>query len=102
MFQVTNIVLKIELIMVPCEFRPNQMFDETKHIVDEVAKEYLAKASSDVHHLVPVAVAGDGNCLYGSILVLMNNPEITARELRGILICISIASNILVSLQFFF
>ena len=69
--------------MVPCEFRPNQTFDEGQHIVDIVAKQYLEKATSDVHHLVPVKVGANGNCLYNSIILLMNNPVVTTSELRG-------------------
>ncbi|CAF4749070.1 unnamed protein product [Rotaria sp. Silwood1] len=74
----------MESIMMPLQFHPIQVFDETKHIVDMVAKEYLQKATDDTHHLVPVNVLGDGNCLYHSIVVLMNNPLVTASELRGI------------------
>ena len=48
------------------------------------AKEYLQKATADVHHLVPVDVMADGNCLYHSIVLLMNDSSITANELRGI------------------
>ncbi|CAF4377417.1 unnamed protein product, partial [Rotaria sordida] len=68
--------------MVPYEFRPNQIFDERKHIIDAVAKKYLEQATSDVHHLVPVKVTANGNCLYYSILVLMNNPAVATSELR--------------------
>ena len=82
--------MKIESIMAPYEFRPNQIFNERKHMVDVVAKQYLEKATSDVHHLVPVKVSGNGNCLYNSILLLMNNPAVTASELRGIYIYLSI------------
>jgi len=82
-----RIFLKIESIMVSLEFRPEQTFDAKKHIVDLVAKQYLEKASSDVHHLVPVAVNSDGNCLYNSIVLLMNNRAVTANELRGMPIC---------------
>ena len=68
----------------PLQFEPDLVFDETKHLVDVVAKAYLKKIADDVHHLIPVEVAGDGNCLYNSILLLMNNIMITASELRGI------------------
>ena len=68
----------------PLQFHPNQVFDETKHIVDAVAKEYLQKATVDTHHLVSVDVPGDGNCLYHSIVLLTNNPLVTASEIRGI------------------
>ena len=68
----------------PLQFEPNLVFDERKHLVDVVAKAYLKKVTDDVHHLIPVEVAGDGNCLYNSILLLMNNIMITASELRGI------------------
>ena len=74
--------------MTPLQFHPIQVFDETKHTVDVVAKEYLQKATDDMHNLVPVDVLGDGNCLYSSIVVLMNNPLVTASELRGIIFCL--------------
>jgi hypothetical protein len=70
--------------MIPLQFHPIQVFDETKHVVDVVAKEYLEKATGDIHHLVPVDVIADGNCLYHSIVLLMNNSTVTASELRGI------------------
>jgi hypothetical protein len=69
--------------MIPLEFHPTNVFDETKHVVDVVAKEYLGKATGDVHHLVPAKVIADGNCLYHSIVLLMNNPAVTTSELRG-------------------
>ncbi len=69
--------------MTPILFHPIQVFDETKHEADIVAKEYLRKATDDVRHLVPVNVNNDGNCLYHSMVLLINNPSITASELRG-------------------
>jgi hypothetical protein len=72
--------------MTPISFHPIQVFDETKHEVDVVAKEYLRKATDDVRHLIPVNVDNDGNCLYHSMVLLMNNPSITASELRGMYI----------------
>ena len=69
--------------MTPIQFHPNQVFDESKHIVDAIAKKYLEKATDDVQNLVPVEVIADGNCLYYSILVLMNNSAVTPDELRG-------------------
>ncbi|CAF1331055.1 unnamed protein product [Adineta steineri] len=68
--------------MVPYEFRPNQVFDPKKHILDVVAMQYLEQATSDVHHLVPADVIADGNCLYHSVVLLMNNPAVTSSELR--------------------
>ena len=76
--------------MIPFQFHPIQVFDETKHVVDMIAKEYLEKATGDIHHLVPVDVIGDGNCLYHSIVLLMNNPSVTTNELRGIKIHFSL------------
>lgn len=70
--------------MVPFQFHPIQVFDVTKHVIDAIAKEYLKKATGDIHHLVPVEVSADGNCLYHSIVLLMNNPSVTTSELRGI------------------
>ncbi|CAF4684330.1 unnamed protein product [Rotaria sp. Silwood2] len=75
-------IKQMESIMMPLQFHPIQVFDETKHTADTVAKEYLQKATEDTHHLVSVNVLGDGNCLYQSIVVLMNNPLVTASELR--------------------
>ena len=69
--------------MIPILFNPDQVFDERKYLVDAVAKTYLRKAIYDVQHLIPVKVVGDGNCLYNSILLLMNNPMMTTSELRG-------------------
>ncbi len=76
--------MKIESITALDEFRPNQVFDEKKHRVDVVAKQYLQQAASDVRHVVPVKTTADGNCLYDSIRLLMNNPAVTTSELRGI------------------
>lgn len=69
--------------MVPIPFHPVQAFNQTKHTVDLVAKRYLCKASDDVHHLLPVDVSSDGNCLYHSIGIFMNNSTVTTDELRG-------------------
>jgi hypothetical protein len=75
--------------MIPLQFHPTQVFDETKHVVDVVAKEYLKKATDDMHHLIPVDVPADGNCLYHSMVLLMNDPSVTTNELRGIQIYFS-------------
>ncbi|CAF3989736.1 unnamed protein product [Rotaria sp. Silwood1] len=69
-------------ILMPLQFRPTQVFDETKHVVDMVAKKYLEKATDDVYHLVPIEVIADGNCLYHFIVLLMNNLAVTTSELR--------------------
>ena len=76
-------------MMTPIQFHPNQVFDDIKHVVDVIAKKYLEKATGDVHNLVPVEVIADGNCLYHSIVLLMNNPVVTTSELRGIQISLS-------------
>jgi len=78
--------------MTPISFHPIQVFDETKHEVDVVAKEYLRKATDDVRHLIPINVGNDGNCLYHSMVLLINNPSITASELRGMYISFVILS----------
>jgi hypothetical protein len=78
--------------MTPISFHPIQVFDETKHEVDVVAKEYIRTATDDVCHLIPVDVGKDGNCLYHSMVLLMNNPSITASELRGMHISFVISS----------
>jgi OTU-like cysteine protease len=77
------IVLQSGLVSDQLNFNPQQTFDETKHQSDAAASEYLGKAASDVRHLVPVAVAADGNCLYHSIVLLMDTTVVTASELRG-------------------
>jgi hypothetical protein len=69
--------------MVPLQFHPVQVFDVTNHVVDVAAEEYLQKATSDMHHLIPIEVVADGNCLYHSMVFLMNNPVVTESELRG-------------------
>jgi hypothetical protein len=75
--------------MAPIQFHPNQIFDGTKHFVDVAAQEYLEMATGDIHHLLPATVIADGNCLYSSMLLLMNNPTVTTSELRGIQISLS-------------
>ncbi|CAF1484183.1 unnamed protein product [Adineta steineri] len=72
----------MESMMSPLEFRPYGVFDDRIHVVDLIAKEYLEKASADVQHLIPVDVDADGNCLYHSVILLMNDPTLTASELR--------------------
>ncbi|CAF4344561.1 unnamed protein product, partial [Adineta steineri] len=73
----------MESFMSPLEFRPYGVFDDRIHGVDLIAKEYLEKASTDVQHLIPVDVGADGNGLYHSVILLMNDPTLTASELRG-------------------
>lgn len=70
--------------MVPLHFSPNKVYDPHKHLVDMVAKKYLEKASNDIRHFIPAKVDADGNCLYHSVLLLMNNSIVTTSELRGI------------------
>ena len=69
--------------MVPLQFNPIQVFNETKHKVDQVAKRYIEKATADVHGRLPADVSADGNCLYHSICLLMDNSSVTPEELRG-------------------
>ena len=73
----------MDLYSMPLNFYPNDSFDERIHVIDIMAKPYLAKAAVDVRHLIPVDVPGDGNCLYHSVLLLMNNSVMTTSELRG-------------------
>ena len=76
--------------MVPFQFHPVQVFDKTKHVVDLAAKRYLEKAEeNDFHHFLPVNVPADGNCLYHSIILLINNSSVTTDELRGMGIYLS-------------
>ena len=76
-------VLQLGLVSESLEFYPNQLFDKEKHQSDAVAMEYVRKAGNDVRHLVPADVAADGNCLYHSIVLLMDSTAVTASELRG-------------------
>ena len=71
-------------VIMPLQFEPILIFDERKHLVDVVANAYLEKAAHDMHHLIPVEVDADGNCLYNSIVLLMDNIGITTSELCGI------------------
>ncbi|CAF1489052.1 unnamed protein product [Adineta ricciae] len=79
---VVNKIQQIQSLQVPFEFHPIDVFDVRKHVVDVVAKRYLEKATDDVRHLIPVNVLADGNCLYNSIVLLMNDSAVTAEELR--------------------
>ena len=79
-------VLQLRLVSDQLNFNPKQTFDETKHQLDTAALEYLGKAANDVRHLVPAEVAPDGNCLYHSIVLLMDTTVVTASELRGMTI----------------
>ncbi|CAF1366873.1 unnamed protein product [Adineta steineri] len=72
----------MESIISALEFRPYGVFDDRIHVVDLIAKEYLEKASADAQHLIPVDVDADGNGLYHSIILLMNDSTLTASELR--------------------
>ncbi|CAF1185962.1 unnamed protein product [Adineta steineri] len=75
-------IRRIDSTMSLLEFRPYGVFDDRIHVVDSIAKEYLEKASADVQHLIPVDVDGDGNCLYHSVILWMNDSTLTASELR--------------------
>ncbi|CAF3845323.1 unnamed protein product, partial [Rotaria sp. Silwood1] len=83
--EISNMVQRIrqlDFVLAPLQFHPNQIFDEIKHNEDKIAKKYLEKATGDVHHLIPIETIPDGNCLYHSILLLMENPAVTTDELR--------------------
>lgn len=69
--------------MVPLQFNPIQIFNETKHKLDRVAKTYIEKATNDMHNRLPVDVTPDGNCLYNSICLLMDDSSVSPDELRG-------------------
>lgn len=64
-------------------FSPIQVFDGIRHRLDLVAHTYLKKVDNCPSDLSPVAVAEDGNCLYHSMVLLMNDPTIGVAELRG-------------------
>lgn len=78
---------------IPIEFDPNNMFYSEKHIVDDIAKQYLERATANVRHLIPVKIDND-DCLYSSIGLLMNNPTITSKEIRGMMRLLSIIKEI--------
>lgn len=59
-------------------------FDESKHTIDPIAKKYLEKASKTVQSFIPVDTLKDGNCLFHSIVSLVNDCELSAPELRGL------------------
>ena len=65
-------------------FAPHQVFDGTRHQLDLVAQTYLKKVNDCPSDLSPVAVTADGNCLYNSVVLLMNDPTIGVAELRGL------------------
>ena len=44
--------------------------------------------------MLPAAVPADGNCLYHSILLLMNDPMIGVAELRGLLLLQPASDNL--------
>jgi hypothetical protein len=75
--------LQSGLVSDQLNFNPKQTFHETKHQLDAAALEYLGKAANDVRHLVPADVTADGNCLYNSIVLLMDSTVVTPSELRG-------------------
>ncbi|CAF0864572.1 unnamed protein product [Didymodactylos carnosus] len=70
--------------MAPLSYTPTTHFDACLHKLDTVAQVYLSKCNlSNLLDLIPVESTGNGNCLYNSILTLMQSPsEITAEELR--------------------
>lgn len=73
----------MEPFVLPIQFHPSRIFDKNIHRTDVVAKKYLEKAIGTTHNLVPVDVDADGNCLYHSIRIFMNNSTITTSELRS-------------------
>lgn len=75
--------VQIDSILTSIDFHPEEFFDEEKHLIDETAKQYLAKAADAWHHLIPIKVEEGENSLYNAIIVLMKNPLATPIELRG-------------------
>ena len=78
-------------------FAPNQVFDGARHRLDLVAHSYLKKVDNCPSDLSPVAVTADGNCLYNSMVLLINDPTIGVAELRGL----SLAYPVLASITWF-
>lgn len=58
--------------------------DESKHVIDHIAKKYLEKTSKSVQYLIPIKTPEDENCLYHAIITLAQNCEISAGELKGL------------------
>jgi hypothetical protein len=69
--------------MAPFQLIPPMEFDVMKHTIDKVAQIYLAQASKNVQHLIPITTLDDGNCLFNSIVSLMPDSDVSAIELRG-------------------
>jgi hypothetical protein len=67
----------------PVHFDPITHFDPETHEIDLEAKSYLLEADADVRDMIPIAILGDGNCLYNSIVCLAGITALTPSELRG-------------------
>ena len=73
---------------------PEQSFDGARHRLDLAAQSYLKKVNGCPSDVSPAAVTADGNCLYHSIVLLMNDPTIGVAELRGLLFSQSASDNL--------
>ena len=70
-------------MVVPFRFVPEQLFDGARHRLDLIAQSYLKKVINCPSDVLPAVVPPDGNCLYHSINLLMNDSTIGVAELRG-------------------
>ena len=65
---------------------PEQSFDGARHRLDLPAQSYLKKVTGCPSDVLPAVVSADGNCLYHSMVLLMNDSTIGVAELRGSLL----------------
>lgn len=78
----------------PLRFTLEQAFDGARHRLDFTAQSYLKKVNDCPSDVLPAAVPADGNCLYHSVLLLMNDPTIGVAELRGLLLLQPASDNL--------
>ena len=75
-----------QYLMAPPQLFPCVEYDMAKHTIDEVAQQYLTKASKSVQHLIPIQSIADGNCLFNSVVMLTSDSGVSAIELRGLFV----------------
>lgn len=73
-------------MIAPLRFVLEQSYDGARHRLDRTAQSYLSKVSECPREVLPAVVPEDGNCLYHSILLLINDSTIGVAELRGLLL----------------
>ncbi|CAF1528579.1 unnamed protein product [Didymodactylos carnosus] len=79
-------IMNLKHLMAPLSRASVEYFDQTYHVIDQVAQFYLSMCDQvhDLTSFVPVdsTGGGSGSCLYSSILILMPSLNITTVELR--------------------